>query len=451
MNLHNTESDKGGRSIGVFGEIPSFRRYETKLNPYSQVLLKYIKKAPDLKNRPRFSQQSKKFLSKILKHIKEGETQFRKQPLSQIEPSNYKTSDLYSSIPKQIKTIIESQPTKQESYEFSINNRNFRVQFIIPTNKPQQPNEIQTALKLTYIWFYVASQYTTNPKCASSLQLYIYLIPHRKVLPTIPNQPIEEIHANTAFTWACVENSTIQIFREEEWFKVLIHETFHTMGLDFSTMDVRKCQQKITELFSIKTEGLLFESYCETWATILNCLFLGYFSETITTKILATTENLITLETKYAIFQSIKVLKHYGLSYSDIVYKTSDSIQKRRPDVAGSVANGHRRDDTRSSEATWRIEQYVEKTNVFCYNVLKALMLYYLDDFLVWCDTNNSGSLEFLKTPKMIENFCEWIETHYKTKAYIEDYSNLQRHFQGSQKSHETKYIFDSMRMTIFG
>ena len=412
------------------------------INPYSQQLLKYIKKAPDLKNRPRFSQLSKKFLTRILKHIKEGETQFRKQPLSQREPDQYKTSDLYSSIPKQIKTIIESQPTKQESYEFSINNRNFRVQFIIPTNKPQPPNEIQTALKLIYIWFYVASQYASNSKCASSLQLYIYLIPHRKVLPTIPNQPIEELHANTAFTWACVENSTIQIFREEEWFKVLIHETFHTMGLDFSTMDIRKCQQKIVEWFSIKTEGLLFESYCETWATVLNCLFLGYFSK-------ANVENLITIETKYAIFQSIKVLKHYGLSYSDIVYKTPDSRTQRRPDVAVSIANGHRRDDARGSEATWRIEQYSEKTNVFCYNVLKAMMLYYLDDFLVWCDTNNSGSLEFLKTPTMLDNFCRWIEKHYKTESYMEDYNNIQEWYVSSQKT--PQYVFNSMRMTIFG
>lgn len=416
MNLHNTESDKGGRSIRVFDEIPSFRRYETKLNPYSQQLLKHIKKAPDLKNTPRFSQQSKKFLSKILKHIKEGETQFRKQTPQQREPDQYKTSDLYSSIPKQIQSIIESQPTKQESYEFSLNNRNFRVQFIIPTNKPQQLNEIQTALKLIYIWFYVASQYATNTKCASSLQLYIYLIPHRKVLPVEPNQLIEELHANTAFTWACVENSTIQIFREEEWFKVLIHETFHTMGLDFSTMNVSKCQQKIAEWFSIKTEGLLFESYCETWATVLNCLFLSHFSK-------ANNENLITIETKYAVFQSIKVLKHYGLSYSDIVYKTPDSRTQR--------------------------EQYSEKTNVFCYNVLKAMMLYYLDDFLVWCDSNNGGSLEFQKTPQMLENFCGWIEKHYKTVSYMEDYNKIQKWYLGSQKT--PKYVFDSMRMTIFG
>jgi len=387
-----------------------------KLNPYSQHLLKHIKNTPIFKHRPRFSNQSKKFLTRIIKNITVGEKQFKKNKPQLREPLQYKTNDLYNSIPKQIQTIIESQPTKQESYEFSINERNFRVQFIIPTNKLHYSNEINTALKLIYVWFYVASQYAKNPKCASSLQLFIYLIPHRKVLPKDSNQPIEQIHANTAFTWACVENSTIQIFREEEWFKVLIHETFHTMGLDFSTMDVRKCQQKIAEWFSLKTEGLLFESYCETWATVLNCLFLGYFSK-------VDMENLIVIETKYAIFQSIKVLKHYGLSYNDIVYKTPDSRTQR--------------------------EKYSEKTNVFCYNVLKAMMLYYLDDFLIWCDINNRGSLEFQKTPQMLENFCDWIEKHYKTEEYIEDYNKIQGWYMGSQKPPE--YVFDSMRMTIFG
>ena len=207
-------------------------------------------------------------------------------------------------------------------------------------------------------------------------------------------------------------------------------------------MDIRKCQQKIAESFSIKTEGLLFESYCETWATVLNCVFLSYFSNT-------NVENLITIETKYAIFQSIKVLKHYGLSYSDIVYKIPDSRAQRRSDVAGSITNGHRRDDARGSEATWRIEQYSEKTNVFCYNVLKAMMLYYLDDFLVWCDSNNGGSLEFQKTPQMLENFCGWIEKHYKTGLYMEDYNKIQEWYGGSEKT--PQYVFNSMRMTIFG
>lgn len=415
-----------------------------KLNPYSHELWKHIKKAPNFKNHKRFSKTTKQFISKILRQIKEGESQFQRlsnmHPLREPDPTSYKSNRLYNSIPPQIKTIIETTDLLQVSYEFSINMRKIHIHIISPTHR--EPKDIQSALKLIYTWFYVASQYASNPKCASSLQLYIYLIPHRKVLPNTPNTPIDAIHANTAFTWACVENSTIQIFREEEWFKVLIHETFHTLGLDFSTMNIAKCQQKIAEWFSIQTEGLLFESYCETWATLINSIFLGRLamclqshSATLTphTPIRRTRksrppnsarmdiENLILLETKYSMFQSIKVLKHYGLSYGDIVYKTAESAKQR--------------------------ELYKEKTNVFCYNVLKAMMLYHINDFIAWCN----GDLEFQKTPQHIENFCKWIEERYKTHEYIEDYGAIQKWADGSQKHANSKYIFDSMRMTIFG
>jgi len=248
------------------------------------------------------------------------------------------------------------------------------------------------------------------------------MINHNKVLPIITGEPIEQINANTAFTWACVENSTIQIFREEEWFKVLIHESFHTFGLDFSTMDISECQKKIKEWFSISTEGLLFESYCETWACILNIVFLSFYSKDNIKKQLESIENLVKLETKYSFFQSIKVLQHYNLTYKDLIFKTPNTIKQR--------------------------EQYSEKTNVFCYNVLKALMIYHLDDFLQWCIKNNRTVLEFHKTHKMIENFCKWIENHYKTPYFMKDYKVVEDWYNSSTKK---GYIYNTMRMTIFG
>jgi hypothetical protein len=396
-----------------------------KLNLYSQQILEHIKKIPKIKNKIKFSNNSKKLLTSLFKNIKHGEDQFNKIDLYKIKCSDYKSNNLYDSIPFEIKELIHNNEITQLSYSFIIGNRSINVHFIIPSNNKRAIDEINTSLKLIYNWFYVADKYSTNTNCANKLDLYLFFINHYKVLPYHKGEPIEQKHANTAYTWACVKESTILIFREEEWFKVLIHETFHCFGLDFSTMDVSKCEKKIREWFSIQTEGLLYESYCETWACIINSLFIAFYSskDKKNSIFLKNVENLLLLETKYSIFQTIKVLDHYGLSYFDLINKTIHTIKQR--------------------------ENYREKTNVFCYNVIKSLMLYNLDDFLNWCYINNSESIEFPNTTSAIEKLCLWIERIYKKSDYLEDYKIIEKHFMETPK--KRIYVYQSMRMTIFG
>ena len=64
--------------------------------------------------------------------------------------------------------------------------------------------------------------------------------------------------------------SKIVIYRDEEWFKVLIHELFHNLDLDFSTMNISKIRQKLLYKFEIKSKYNIYETYCEIWARILN-------------------------------------------------------------------------------------------------------------------------------------------------------------------------------------
>jgi hypothetical protein len=65
----------------------------------------------------------------------------------------------------------------------------------------------------------------------------LYFTNYLKILPPANGSIIDQEHANTAFTTSCKTNTEINLFREEEWFKVLVHETFHCMGLDFSSED----------------------------------------------------------------------------------------------------------------------------------------------------------------------------------------------------------------------
>lgn len=59
----------------------------------------------------------------------------------------------------------------------------------------------------------------------------------QKELPENKSEVIGPVNANTGYTYRCEKNNEIVIYRQEEWFKVLMHETMHTFGNDFETED----------------------------------------------------------------------------------------------------------------------------------------------------------------------------------------------------------------------
>jgi hypothetical protein len=248
---------------------------------------------------------------------------------------------------------------------------------------------------------------------------------HLKTLPDIVQEPINMVHVNTAFTLPCSEINYMYLFRSEEWFKVFIHETFHNFGIDFSKMDQKSAEKRILSRFPLPISDIrIFESYCETWAQTINLLFISYWSESkplyprkstskkysqlnktkkdkkalpITpsfSKIRLKMESLLGKERLFSVFQCIKVLNHFDLTYDDI-YKT-----EQHP------AN------------TLKIRNYQEKTNVFSYYVLKTILFYHLNAFLEWCIENNENVLEFRKTEGTLTKYVKLIEGLYAEPEY---------------------------------
>ena len=73
---------------------------------------------------------------------------------------------------------------------------------------------------------------------------------------------ISENHCNSAVTTSCTPHGEIILYRTEEFIKVFIHETFHTLGLDFSNMPLTSFNKKVRQIFPINSEFNLFEAYC---------------------------------------------------------------------------------------------------------------------------------------------------------------------------------------------
>ena len=243
-------------------------------------------------------------------------------------------------------------------------------------------------VRLMYIWLHICGQYA-DKACTETLKVFLYPTPFMKNLPTSTGATIGPEHINTAFTMACAKNGQIIIFREEEWFKVFIHETFHSYGLDFATQEYSGLKNVLREIFPINSDFDIYEAYTETWARIINCVFSSFNALPEKNKrdqkgFLSNLQFCLEMERMFALYQCNKVLGFMGLRYKDI------------------VSGGHLRN------------LYKENTHVFAYYVMTAIFLNDQEGFLLWCHKNNTRLFKFQVSPSNFTAFAEYIGVNYK-------------------------------------
>jgi len=223
--------------------------------------------------------------------------------------------------------------------------------------------------------------------CSKRLTIYIYLTKIRKTLPP-PPKPLERTEVNSAFTFACRTNNEIYIFREEEWFKVLIHETMHSLGLDFSDIHYPQASQNIRDLvFSgVSAEYInLAEAYTETWAEVFNILVTVYTitrEKAYTRTVSQIVGKCLYYEKCWALVQMFKVLIHQNTTYLNLLYG----------------------------------EEYIEHdSRVFSYYGLKAVLMFHLEEFVLWCREHRRPTepvFMFKSEPETIDSLGTFMIEH---------------------------------------
>lgn len=325
----------------------------------------------------------------------------------------------YNVIPSDIRYHIETKmPDKKcAKIVFSIKQRDYYLYFI---HENFSQMEIKKRLKHSFIWLYLASHYA-NTKCSKTTHIYMYFTDLPKRLPETNGSAIDEIHANTAFTTACMPETSIYLFRDEEWFKVLIHESFHNLGLDFSGVSTEETTQSILDIFPVKSEVNLFETYCEMWAEFLNVLFVSYYNHfrSDDATILLSVENGINQERRYSVFQCAKVLHFYGMEYRNLYEKTAESHKKRT-------------------------YQYKENTNVLSYYILKSIFMFYFNDFMEWCNQSSQGSLQF--NVDFMKSYCDFIRDHYRQDDFLKAVDKMEKWIDDNESG---DMIWRTLRMTV--
>jgi len=403
--------------------LPDFDSFLVKKTPLQQKKLDNILKIlyNDIKLAERWA-SAENTLSRIKTHLKDKEESKENLiPQSLLHESKY--------IPEFIRSYIIQHLKGYVIYKIKIGDRNVEFHFGILQEKDYHNlSQFDNYVKRMIIWLKMAFQYAPL-KCSKTLKIYAYLTPFKKQLPGNQFTIISQNHCNSAVTTSCTPHGEIILYRAEEFIKVFIHETFHTLGLDFSNMPLTSFNKKVRQLFPINSEFNLFEAYTEFWASTMNSLISAYLltENKDEQNFLIYSDFCCRFEQIFSLFQMVKILDFMGLNYQNLF--SNDS-----------VSNGVRR------------YLFKEKSNVFAYYVIKNLLLYFNVDFLIWCKRHNNNLLTFNKNSSSLNSFLQFIDEKHQNKTFLKDIEKMHE-FLKKQKGHraEPKHnkLTKTMRMTL--
>lgn len=342
--------------------------------------------------------------------------------------STYITSEILQYIKNESKRIL--------TFECKIKTRLVRLHFVIFENNPNM-NDLISRYKVlahrVYMWL---SMISDKSKCVETLNIYVYLTPFEKKIPAAKGQSIGPENANTGYTFRCEKQNEIVIYRQEEWFKVLIHETMHAFGADFDDSEGREqADEYLKTLFSLPDDVniKLSETYSEIWARIMNVVFQTYFksppsleSRTLY-KFKKNIDFYLHLECIFSLYQCIKILDYMGINY-EILTDNSESSKQMVTSF------------------------YRENTNVFAYYVLTSILLNNYRDFLPWCASHNGAGLHIFKVKTSKSEFVNFIKLCYKKSDLLKEIVETERKVVRDYKKASTnRVLLKTMRMTIIG
>ncbi len=324
-------------------------------------------------------------------------------------------------IPEIIRESIKMDSTDSIVFEQEVNNRKIRIYITcMGLNIEQEMSKYVEYIRMILSWFTLVSQYSNN-SCSNRLSIYLYMTDFKKELPASTIDVIDVMNVNSGLSDVCQRDSEIIIYRKEEWLKVLIHETFHNLGLEFSTMNIYDFQQDILRLFPIESKLALYESWAESWAIIINtglCAFFLLEDVDIEDDFILHYEYLILYEKMFSCFQLVKVLNHMGLRYDILIKKDAKELVK---------------------------SMYKEKTNVFAYYILKFIIIYDHVGFLSWSKKNNPHWMRFLQTKTNLQSFFQYIKRMYKRKDILQLIKSVEFLF----KKEKNKELKQNLRMSL--
>ena len=351
----------------------------------------------------------------------------------------------YDFIPEMIRKEYIEKITRETIYQnkfaLEIGEKTFHIMIWFPTyirtannttilmSDIQIQEKVYKILQKIYMWLSIATSFINkNTKCSKIVNVYLFLTEHTKILPNNDNIPISFVNVNTAFTTGCINAETnIIVYREEEWFKVFMHETMHNLGLDFNDKNNQKINHMIHKIFPISVPDIrVFESYAEMWANIMNILFVVYFTDIPSKKgrlpIVRWTQFFVKrlyLEQLFSLFQATKILIFHKMKYPDLFIPEKAKL-------------------------------YKEETQVFCYYILKSIWIFNMNSFLEFCVLQQGGaSLKFNSSQYNIEKYVKLLMNNSKIDVFMNVMNEMYDFYIDKSSPKKISFAKSTLRMTI--
>jgi len=322
-------------------------------------------------------------------------------------------------LPDEIQRHILNEPGVAVTYKFSVGSRNVALHFVeFNVNMNQNKMDLkkmQAHARRVCALMHLVSMHASRDACSSDLNIFIYMTEFKKRFPEKPGEMLDTEHANTGMAYHCAKKNEIIVYRKEEWFKVLIHESFHAFGLSFIEQDLSNgvnqvMQSMLQKMYAISHQVRIYETYCEIWARILNVVFDCFADENATP--VYTNESIRPAEFQVfmeCVMEGIETNARFSqqqyaklLRYADITHETlTQPNEENRAIVRGN---------------------YRENTNVFAYTVLTCALMHSSHDFMVWCYKNNPfredkrGIMQFRTIPSNFNGFMSLLD-HCKRRC----------------------------------
>ena len=206
-----------------------------------------------------------------------------------------------------------------------------------------------------------------------------------------------------------MKHSFINLWREEEITKVLLHELVHYVDIDFtqSTKKYKQIVEYLSKNYVVIGQIKPYEAYTDSLAILLNCIFTAHHTN-------RTVEELVNIEINFVLFQAAKVLDNFKF----------DNIKDLMKNISVLDENpSHPR--------------IYQTTSIFSYYIIKSALLYSVNNFILYHE-------ESLKNGHDLERFKDLIDESMHNEKYIETMNEYLRMF----KNKNNDYVWKTMRMS---
>jgi hypothetical protein len=279
-----------------------------------------------------------------------------------------------------------------------------------------------------YVWLSDLKKYKPN----SHKHEHQHQHQHRQ----ISKKTFRSQHINSGATVHDLLKETVELFiwRKEEIEKVLLHEMIHTLKLDFMGYP-EELKQEIIQKFNIPSsiELRLGEAYVETWAVLLNTIYVSFTKSKMKIKKQCKIKSneffkLFAMEIFFTLYQSSKILRHFG--YGCIAGCEVPLIKSTNPNDAMQ-------------------KLFEQETSVFSYYLIKGGVLMNLGEFLKFCCKNNKSLLQFIESPVNYQELHKVFIESAEKNVLLNEMTSLKINLDNKDRD-GNELLDNTMRMTLY-